>query len=296
MLDYRFNWFVFLSLLVAPAVVRAQLSDSPAPLEFRRIATNFSQATAIAIAPEQERIFVIEAGKHRLIAFDPDGLRQDSLGGRGGGAYEFRQPAAIDATNGLRIYVADSGNGRVQLFGRRLSYIASIEPEGEDFFTPRYLAVSSFGDVFVYDENRHSLLRFDSGGRLRDELRLSFYEALRQPTRIIGMVLRAEELLLLAENAQNQTLIHRLGTGGRYLGFSGQGEGIRHIAVAGEVLWALTPAALLRYGTAARLESRHPLQWPEAPLREDMPELRGLAVGRSAVYILTSCALFRATQ
>ncbi|MFW6347475.1 MAG: hypothetical protein ACOC2C_02540 [Cyclonatronaceae bacterium] len=292
MLAPRLAWFILLVLFAAPAAPRAQSPDSSAPLEFRRIATGFSRAVAIAIAPEQERIFVLEAGRHRLLELDPEGLRRDSLGGRGNGAYEFRGPTAANATNGLRIYVADSGNGRIQLFGRRLSHIASIKPEGQDFFTPRYLAVSSFGDVFTYNENRHSLLRFDSGGRLRDELSLSFYEALRRPTRIIGMALQGETLLLLAQNADSQTLIHRLGTGGRYLGFFGQGEAIRHITTGGQQLWAVTQEAVLRYDAAGRLQQRRSYHWPEAMTAEITT--RGLAVSRSEVYVLTPAALYRA--
>lgn len=267
-------------------------AQSAEVLEFRLIAGDLSEASAIDMAVEEGRLFVLEAGRHRLLELDAAGQRRDSLGSRGDGDYQFRDPAALDATNGLRIYIADTGNGRVQLFERRLSHIAAIQPEQQDFFTPRLLAVSPFGEVFVYDDNRHRLLLFDSGGRMRDEFRLSFYDELRRPARIRGLSLLGDELLLLTQDRDDKTIIHRIGTGGRYNGFLGQGEGIYAITASGNYLRAATSEEILRYDAAGRLLERIAYRLPETSAAES--ELRGIAVSRSAIYLLTPEKLYRA--
>jgi hypothetical protein len=282
--------FCCLFLLGIQPQLKAQ--SSAEVLEFQLIAGDLSEASAIDMAVEEGRLFVLEAGRHRLLEFDAAGQRRDSLGGRGDGDYQFRDPSTLDATNGLRLYIADSGNGRVQLFERRLSHIAGIKPEEEDFFTPRLLAVSPFGEVFVYDENRHRLLLFDSGGRMRDEFRLSFYDELRRPVRIQSMSLLGDELLLLARDGDDKTIIHRLGTGGRYNGFFGQDEGIQAITASGNFLRAATSGDILRYDAAGRLLERVAYRLPETAAAES--ELRGIAVNRSVIYLLTSEKLYRA--
>lgn len=272
--------------------LRAQAAGSEGtPLEFIRITQNLAEASDLGLAAEQSRLFVLEAGRHRLLELDLYGNRQDSLGVQGSGNYQFRQPAALDVTNGLRLYIADSGNGRIQLFERRLSYIAGIQPPDSPFFTPRLLAAGPFGDVFVYDENRHRLLRFDSGGRLRDELLLSFYDELRNAARVLDLLLLNETLFLLVRNDDDErSYIHRLDTGGRYLGFWGQDEDIRRLADFDQALWAATPSALLRYDPSGRIRERWPFELPA------VAGVRGLAVSRSAVYLLGPAALFRAER
>lgn len=283
--------FCCLFLLGAQPQLWAQSAEV---LEFRLIAGDLMKASAVDMAVEEGRLFVLEAGRHRLLEFDAAGQRRDSLGGRGDGDYQFREPAALDATNGLRIYIADAGNGRVQLFERRLSHIAGIKPGEDNFFTPRLLAVSSFGGLFVYDENRHRLLRFDSGGRMRDAYPLSFYDELRRPAQIQGLSLLGDELLLLVKGPDKKTIIHRVGTGGRYNGFFGQGEGIQVITVSGNYIRAATSDEILRYDAAGRLLERVAYRLPETATAE--PELRGIAINRTAVYLLTPEKLYRAEQ
>lgn len=262
-------------------------------LEFRVIAGGFSSASDVDFIRGQDRLFVLDTGRHRLLELDAAGQRQDSLGGRGSGDAQFRQPAGLDATNGMRIYVADAGNGRVQLFERRLSYIASMKPPDDSFFTPALVAVNTFGRVFVYDEDRHRLLAFDSGGRLQDELPLSVYDELRRTEGVSGLSLGDDELLLLARGSENGALVHRLSTGGRYAGFFGQGEDIRALSTSGASIWAVTPSALLRYDAAGRLQQRYAYTMPLP--EEGSPELRGLAVSRAGIYLLSSERLFFAS-
>ena len=129
---------------------------------------------ATSIYATQDHLFVVESGKHRLLKLDHNGNLIETLGGLGTGDYQFDTPIGVDATNGLKIYVTDYGNERIQVYDRRFQYLGSIT--GESGFqnrriSPTQLVVNDFGELFVYDESSKSILKFDQYGSFRD----SFY-------------------------------------------------------------------------------------------------------------------------
>lgn len=129
---------------------------------------------ATSIYATQDHLFVVESGKHRLLKLDHNGNLIETLGGLGTGDYQFDTPVGVDATNGLKIYVTDYGNERIQVYDRRFQYLGSIT--GESGFqnrriSPTQLVVNDFGELFVYDESSKSILKFDQYGSFRD----SFY-------------------------------------------------------------------------------------------------------------------------
>lgn len=130
--------------------------------------------SATSIYATQDHLFVVESGKHRLLKLDHNGNLIETLGGLGTGDYQFDTPIGVDATNGLKIYVTDYGNERIQVYDRRFQYLGSIT--GESGFqnrriSPTQLVVNDFGELFVYDESSKSILKFDQYGSFRD----SFY-------------------------------------------------------------------------------------------------------------------------
>lgn len=129
---------------------------------------------ATSIYATQDHLFVVESGKHRLLKLDHNGNLIETLGGLGTGDYQFDTPIGVDATNGLKIYVTDYGNERIQVYDRRFQYLGSIT--GESGFqnrriSPTQLVINDFGELFVYDESSKSILKFDQYGSFRD----SFY-------------------------------------------------------------------------------------------------------------------------
>ena len=55
-----------------------------------------------------------DSGNHRIVTCDGPGLGDwRSLGRRGSGDHEFERPAAVAVDGSGRIYVADTGNGRI---------------------------------------------------------------------------------------------------------------------------------------------------------------------------------------
>ena len=135
---------------------------------------------ATSIYATQDHLFVVESGKHRLLKLDHNGNLIETLGGFGTGDYQFDTPIDVDATNGLKIYVTDYGNERIQVYDRRFQYLGSIT--GESGFqnrriSPTQLVVNDFGELFVYDESSKSILKFDENGNFIDEFDLSGLQA-----------------------------------------------------------------------------------------------------------------------
>lgn len=116
----------------------------------------------------QQYIFVVESGKHRVLKLDHSGELLETVGGLGNGDYQFDTPLDIDATNGLKIYVSDYRNNRVQVFDRRFQFLTSIKRQQSTGISrairPTQIAVNKFGELFYYDEASRSIVRIDEQG------------------------------------------------------------------------------------------------------------------------------------
>ncbi|RNC79669.1 MAG: hypothetical protein ED557_14200 [Balneola sp.] len=148
---------------------------------FLQFATNLSAQEVIysgldnptSIYATQDHLFVVESGKHRILKLDHNGKLLETLGGLGSGDYQFDTPIDIDATNGLKIYISDYRNNRVQIFDRRFQYLSTIRaPQGQRSFRPTQLIVNDFGELFVYDESSKSIHRYDENGNFIDSYKV----------------------------------------------------------------------------------------------------------------------------
>ncbi len=75
---------------------------------------NFSLPQGAAIAGE--RIVVVDALRHEIKFFDPEGRFLARFGGYGSRPGQVRGPVDVAVDGAGRLYVADKGNGRVQVF------------------------------------------------------------------------------------------------------------------------------------------------------------------------------------
>jgi len=85
-------------------------------------------------------------------------------GGQGTGPGEFNElrDIAVDAKG--RLYVADTGNRRVQVFDSKGQFIASWDGGEEEFVEPLALVVDSRGDLYVLDSEPGWIYRFAADG------------------------------------------------------------------------------------------------------------------------------------
>ena len=122
----------------------------------------------IAVAPDN---FIIVADKHRIHKMNMNGEDIKSVGRRGSGPLEFRQPAglAISPVTGL-IYVADRGNHRVQVLNHDLTFSRTFGSRGSgdgEFNCPNDVAIDSQWFVYVTDRDNNRIQKFTPEGSFK---------------------------------------------------------------------------------------------------------------------------------
>ncbi|MEP5944607.1 MAG: hypothetical protein ABJ356_08615, partial [Balneola sp.] len=136
--------------------------------------TGLKKATSFTFG--NDAIYIVEAGAHRVLKLGFDGKLIEKYGKRGSGNYQFDNPLDIATTNGLKLFVSDSGNNRIQVFDKRWQYLSSIKAK-EQFqtrseITPMFLGVNKFGEVIFYNESSGSLGKYNEDGAMLDQIPL----------------------------------------------------------------------------------------------------------------------------
>lgn len=136
-------------------------------------ALNASQANGFMlpsdVATSGQYAYVVDAGHHRILAFNLQGEFQFSFGQRGSGNSELDYPVGIDvATNG-DVYVADSGNKRVQVFSETGKYLRQFKVKsGRYRLRPVDVLVNEKqNELYVTSSDNHKVLVFTVKGKLK---------------------------------------------------------------------------------------------------------------------------------
>jgi streptogramin lyase len=112
---------------------------------------------AQVLPPSQAPVAPVELGK---LALD----FVSAWGSQGAGPGEFNEPRDIAVDGEGRLYVADTGNRRVQVFESGGQFIASWEGGEGEFVEPLALVVDSQGDLYVLDSQPGWIYRFAADG------------------------------------------------------------------------------------------------------------------------------------
>ena len=134
------------------------LLETPKLLAIRRQIISYHR-------PHLHRPIVNRAGKLRAIggARFP-GQIFDQWGSSGSGDGQLNGPGGIAVDSAGNIYVADTGNNRVQKFGKSGQFLTkwgSIGSANGQFHRPEGIAVDSNGNVFVADADNHRVQVFN---------------------------------------------------------------------------------------------------------------------------------------
>ena len=142
--------------------------------EFGIAGTKPGQLSGVgALAVAGDGSVLVADGANRIDRFDANGQLINSWGGTGSDVGKFRfgggsgNTAAAGgglAVSGDAVYVADTGNDRVQRFTLDGGHGAEIVPPGQ-LANPRGIAVRGTR-LFVADDQHHRLVVFDTGGHL----------------------------------------------------------------------------------------------------------------------------------
>lgn len=267
------------------------------------------RGAALGVDP-RGRLFVVDAGRGAVLVRDRDGTPLFTLGGPGTRAGEFDAPADVDPTNGLTIFVADAGNGRIQRFsddgqflealpvgrvdpasdrfGRQPVYDAGRDgadarAEGE----PVAVVSTSANEVYAVDARRGSVVRFDAQRRPepvagRDGAPRG---GLAEP---VALALDARGRLYVADRARAHIRVYDVFGEPVATLHPVPTPDVRALVVRGDALWIVEPDRVVvstREGTLVRT----------VPVTLDAP-LVDVAASRGAegdsVYLLTETALY----
>ncbi|KPK21634.1 MAG: hypothetical protein AMJ76_02170, partial [Dehalococcoidia bacterium SM23_28_1] len=121
-------------------------------------------ANAVAYFPEEFAPEEVIEKEEPLEAPKPDSEGRFTLGERGTGPGRFIKPAGLTIDSDGNLYVADSGNHRVQKFDREGTFLAELGSLGEgegEFNEPWGVAVDSEGNLYVADTWNNRIQKFD---------------------------------------------------------------------------------------------------------------------------------------
>lgn len=177
--------FLFLALSIFP-------SDS---LNFIDSFGKFQSAQAIS-ASREEFIFVTDIQTNQIHKFNAKGKGILTFGGPGFSNNELNVPMAIDASNGLDVYVCDYQNNRIQRYDLLLNFIATFNFNTYDLtadnsrkiYYPYGIAFLNTSEIFVLaDASTYKVVKL----RSLDEVSLLFgsnsaeYEKIINPQKVV---------------------------------------------------------------------------------------------------------------
>jgi DNA-binding beta-propeller fold protein YncE len=111
------------------------------------------------------RVYVADELCHCVWIFKPTGELAARLGELGDAPARFRSPAGVAVGGGGRVYVADAGNRRVQVFDSVGNWVASwTGPEGDRLVEPLGIDVGPDGRVWVADAGAATVRLFTREG------------------------------------------------------------------------------------------------------------------------------------
>jgi peptidylamidoglycolate lyase len=135
-------------------------------------AAHFNQPTDVAVAPDGSFYVSDGYGNSRIVKFSAEGRFLESWGAKGTAPGQFDLPHSLDLDANGRLYVADRGNARLQIFDEAGNFITQWQ--GDYLDRPWAVRVSPEGNVLVVDggdqpmlfPDRARILKFDTEGNL----------------------------------------------------------------------------------------------------------------------------------
>lgn len=111
--------------------------------------------TGLALSPSEPVLYVVETQGHRVhVVSTATGLAEGSFGLRGDQPGEFNFPTNVTVGVDGEVYITDSMNFRVQMFGSHGEFVAQFGRPGDavgDLARPKGIGLDSEGHIYVVD-------------------------------------------------------------------------------------------------------------------------------------------------
>jgi DNA-binding beta-propeller fold protein YncE len=147
-------------LFVSDAVLHAVIVFDPAGSPLATFgAANLGRPGGIALDRQRNRLYVVDAKESRIAVFDTTNFKfvayyggPGPVGKREKGTFLTPTNVAVDAKG--NIYVADTGNYRIQILDLAGKFVRTFGAQGDgpgEFIRPKGIAVDSGGHIYVAD-------------------------------------------------------------------------------------------------------------------------------------------------
>ena len=226
------------------------------------IRDGFLQLSDVYVSPSG-LIYAVDAMRHYLYRMDPDAGIIDSIGGRGQGNTQFWGPVSVHATNDLKIFVQDAGNGRIQMFDRRFQFLGSLAMVGGSVMISQSpsvgISVNRAGGVVFWDEGESRVVGSTSSYAIDKTFDPNVSQIQIPPTKLREI---PDGFVILDVNGQH---LHRFAENGRYLGFlSGFGQ-ILDVSITSTEYILLSSEFIISMSSTGQINNiiRHSIQNPK---------------------------------
>lgn len=224
-------------------------------------------------------IYIVEQGNHRILKLDLNGNLIEKYGNRGSGNYQFDSPTDIASSTGLKIFVSDPGNNRIQVFDKRWQYLSSIKGNEKfrtrDEISPEYIGVNKQGEIFFYDSRSKSIGKYDEDGAYLDQIPIP-----SDIKDVSGLQIIDGSIFILDTTSE---LVHKIFANGFYESFYEAKGSISFFYRDNEMYLAKNNI----------LEKQGPLTKKTILSFEKRSEINDIYIVENKIYILTSHALIR---
>lgn len=133
-------------------------------------AGEFIRASGVAVDEKRKLLYVVDAQKHHVNVYSlNDYSKLRTFGKRGSEPGDFNFPTNIAVDGEGKIYVADTGNFRIQVFDPEGKVLRTMGKPGDtpgSFARPRGIAVDSEGHIYVIDAAFQNFQIFDQEGNV----------------------------------------------------------------------------------------------------------------------------------
>jgi len=130
------------------------------------------QPSDIAIGPGGD-IYVVDGVNNRIIVLNSSGKRKFEFGQKGTGKGEFKYPLGIDISDDGKVFIADTGNHRIQVFNLMGDFIDMFKvksgPEEKPSDPVDVLASGLKKYVYISDNDNHKIRVYNQNGTFEFE-------------------------------------------------------------------------------------------------------------------------------
>jgi DNA-binding beta-propeller fold protein YncE len=136
------------------------------------IKPNADQPSDIAMGPNGD-IYLVDGVNNRIIVVDNTGKRKFEFGQIGAGQGEFKYPLGIDISDDGKVFIADTGNHRIQVFNLKgdFKYLFKVKsgPKEKPSDPVDVLASGLNNYLYISDNDNHKIRVYNQNGTFEFE-------------------------------------------------------------------------------------------------------------------------------